>query len=45
MSVPILLYVIALVLGLVAEFQANGRDLVGWGVVFLALGLLWGVFP
>lgn len=42
MSIPTLLAILALVLALIAEFQAQGRDLVGWAVVFLSLALLWG---
>jgi hypothetical protein len=44
MSVPLILYVIALVLGLIEVFRARGDSLVGWGVVALAVGLLWGNF-
>lgn len=44
MSVPLILVVVALVLALVEEFQAQGRSLVGWAVVFLALAELWGRF-
>ena len=36
------LVVVALILALVDEFQAHGRDLVGWAVVFLALASLFG---
>ncbi len=42
MSIPVLLFAIALILALIEEFQAQGRSLVGWAVVFIALGLLWG---
>jgi hypothetical protein len=42
MTPPTLLYIIALIFALVAEFQAQGRSIVGWAVVCLALGLLWG---
>jgi len=42
MSIPVLLYVVALILALVDEFQAQGRSLVGWAVVAIAIGLLWG---
>ena len=42
MSIPTLLVVIALVLALFDEFQAQGRSLIGWAVVFIAISLLWG---
>lgn len=42
MSIPIVLFAVALVLGLIDEFQSNGRSLVGWAVVAIAVGLLWG---
>lgn len=32
--------IIALVVGLIAEFQSQGRDLAAWGVVALAAGIL-----
>ena len=44
MSIPTILFVVALVLALVEEFQAQGRSLLGWAVVFVCIGLLWGVF-
>ena len=40
MSIAILAFVIALVLGLIAQFQAQGRDLTAWAVIALAIGLL-----
>jgi len=42
MSLPLIAYVIALVLGLIAAFQAQGRSLTAWAVVAIAVGLLWG---
>lgn len=42
MSIPILLFVIGLVLALIEEFQSQGRSLVGWAVVAVCIGLLWG---
>jgi hypothetical protein len=39
---PEYFYVVALILGLVAELQADAKSLLGWAVVLLALGLLWG---
>jgi len=40
--IPLALTVVALVLALIDEFQAQGRSLVGWAVVFLCIALLWG---
>jgi len=40
--IPLVLTIVALVLAIVAEFQAQGRSLVGWAVVFLCIALLWG---
>ena len=34
--------IIALVIALVAELEARGRLLVGWAVVILCIGILWG---
>ena len=42
MSVSTILFVVALVLGIIDEFQAQGRSLLGWAVVAVAVGLLWG---
>lgn len=44
MSIPVILFAVALILAFVEEFQAQGRSLVGWAVVAIALGLLWGQF-
>jgi hypothetical protein len=42
MSIAIILFVVALVLALLEEFQSNGRSLVGWAAVAICIGLLWG---
>ena len=42
MTIPTILVIVALVLALVDEFQANGKSLVGWAVVLVCLSLLWG---
>ena len=42
MGIPAILFVVALLFALVDEFRAHGQSLTGWGVVFLAIGLLWG---
>lgn len=40
--IPLALTIVALILALIDEFQAQGRSLVGWAVVALAIALLWG---
>ncbi len=42
MNVVTLGAIIALIIALVAEFEARGRNLVGWAVVVLCIALLWG---
>jgi hypothetical protein len=42
MSVPIVLFLVALVLGLVDVVRTRGQSLTSWGVCALAVGLLWG---
>jgi hypothetical protein len=42
MTIPTILVIVALILALVDEFQANGRSLVGWAVVLLCIAGLWG---
>jgi hypothetical protein len=42
MSIATILFVVALVLALIEEFQSNGRSLVGWAAVAISIGLLWG---
>lgn len=42
MSIPTILAILALALALVAEFRAQGRDILGWAVVFVCIALLWG---
>ena len=42
MTIPTILFVIALVLALVDEFRARGQSLTGWAVVLISIGLLWG---
>lgn len=44
MSIPTILFVVALLLALVDEFRAKGQSLTGWAVVFISIGLLWGKF-
>lgn len=42
MSIPTILFVVALILALVDEFRAQGQSLTGWAVVAISIGLLWG---
>jgi hypothetical protein len=42
MSIPTILFLIALILALVDEFRAQGQSLTGWAVVLISIGLLWG---
>ena len=42
MSIPIILFIVALILALVDEFRAQGQSLTGWAVVLVCVGLLWG---
>ena len=42
MSIPTILFVVALILALVDEFRAQGQSLTGWAVVLVCVGLLWG---
>lgn len=43
-NVAAALAIVALLLGLIEEVQAQGKSLVGWGVVALALSVLWPFF-
>jgi hypothetical protein len=38
---PLALFIAALVLALIEEFQARGRSLLGWAVVLVCIGLLY----
>jgi hypothetical protein len=42
MRIPDALFIAALVVALVDEFIARGRNLLGWAVVLVCIGLLWG---
>jgi hypothetical protein len=39
-----ILVLVAVAFALIEEFQAQGRSLVGWAVVFIGAALLWGHF-
>ncbi len=41
MTIPAILFLLGLAFGLIEEFQAQGRSLVAWGLVFVCIGLLW----
>jgi drug/metabolite transporter superfamily protein YnfA len=43
MSIPTLAIIIALVLAIIEEVQAAGRNYLAWGIIVcLAIALLWG---
>ena len=42
MSIPVILFIVALILALIDEFRAQGQSLTGWAVVLICIGLLWG---
>ena len=44
-NAPALLFLLALIIAIVIEIQAGGRDLYGWAIGLIALGLLWGYLP
>jgi drug/metabolite transporter superfamily protein YnfA len=41
-SAPTILTVIALVLAVVEQFNAQGRSLIAWAVILVCAALLWG---
>ena len=43
MSIPTLLFVVALILASIDLIRSRGQSLTGWAVVLIAVGLLWGV--
>jgi hypothetical protein len=42
MSISTVLFIVAIVLAVVEEFQTNGKSLAGWAIIAIAVGLLWG---
>ena len=40
--IPLIFLVAALILALIAELEAEGRSILGWAVVGIAIYLLWG---
>ena len=42
MSIPVILFVVALVLGAIDLIRSRGQALTSWAVVLIAVGLLWG---
>lgn len=40
--IPLALFIAGLVLALIEEFNAHGRSILGWAVVLVCIGLLWG---
>jgi hypothetical protein len=43
-SIPVVLFVVALILAAVDEFRAQGQSLTDWAVILIGIGLLWGHF-
>jgi hypothetical protein len=43
-SIPSVLFLVALILALVDEGRARAQSLTGWAVVLVCIGLLWGFF-
>jgi hypothetical protein len=42
MSIPELVFIIALVLAAIEQFHAKGQSLICWSVILVCIGLLWG---
>lgn len=42
MSIPILLFIVALVLAAIDLIRTRGQALTSWAAVLIAVGLLWG---
>jgi hypothetical protein len=42
-SIPEILFIVALILAGIDEIRAKGQSLTGWAVVLVCIGLLWGV--
>ena len=42
MSIPLILFVVALILAAVDLFRSRGQSLTSWAVVLVCVGLLWG---
>ena len=43
MTIPEILFIVALILAAIDEFRSQGRSLTGWAVVLVCIGLLYGV--
>jgi hypothetical protein len=41
-SIPIVLFIVALILAAIDEIRARGESLTAWAVILVAIGLLWG---
>ncbi len=44
MSIPTILFIVALILAVIDEVRAQGQSLTGWAVILISIGLLWGDF-
>jgi hypothetical protein len=41
LSVPNVLAILAIGIGLIMEIQQEGRNLAGWGIILLGTALIW----
>jgi hypothetical protein len=41
-TIPVVLFIVALILAAVDELRARGESLTAWAVILIAIGLLWG---
>jgi hypothetical protein len=41
-SIPEILYIVALILAAIEQVRARGVSLIAWAVIAIAVGLLWG---
>ena len=42
MSIPVVLFIVALILAAIDQIRARGQSLTGWAVILIAIGLRWG---
>jgi hypothetical protein len=43
MSIPTVVFIVALILAAIDQIRARGQSLTGWAVILVCIGLLWGV--
>ena len=44
MSIPTVLFLVALILAVIEQIRAKGQSLLIWAVFLICAGLLWGLF-